>query len=120
MLRTTLRSLAARKRRLALTAIAIVWGLRYSFRTAMTVAVGLAQIGEFSFILADVAAHNGLLTARAQSLLVACAIVSITPPGLVHMGVQVGPGSTAFTRICGASSIANALVRFNSAALNAP
>jgi CPA2 family monovalent cation:H+ antiporter-2 len=70
-----------------LTAIAIVWGLGYSFRTAMTVAVGLAQIGEFSFILADVAAHNDLLTPRAQSLLVACAIVTISLNPLLFRGI---------------------------------
>jgi CPA2 family monovalent cation:H+ antiporter-2 len=61
-----------------LTAFLIVWLLRYSVRTAFTVAVGLAQIGEFSFILAEEARHLRLLTAEGQSLLVACAIISIT------------------------------------------
>jgi CPA2 family monovalent cation:H+ antiporter-2 len=66
-----------------LTAIAIVWALGYSFRTALTVAVGLAQIGEFSFILADAAAGDpaaglGLLGQSEKSLLIACAILSIS------------------------------------------
>jgi CPA2 family monovalent cation:H+ antiporter-2 len=61
-----------------LAAIAIVWALGYSVRTALTVAVGLAQIGEFSFILADLGLKLKLLEPRAQSLLVACAIASIT------------------------------------------
>jgi CPA2 family monovalent cation:H+ antiporter-2 len=61
-----------------LTAIAIVWALGYSFRTALTVAVGLAQIGEFSFILADVAANHQLLGQSEKSLLIACAIVTIS------------------------------------------
>jgi len=61
-----------------LAAISIVWALGYSFRTAFTVAFGLAQIGEFSFILADLATSLELLAPEAQSLLVACAIVSIS------------------------------------------
>ncbi|CAG1065071.1 Putative cation/proton antiporter YbaL [uncultured bacterium] len=61
-----------------LTALVIVLALRYSIRTALTVAVGLAQIGEFSFILAEEALGLGLLSAEGQSLLIACAIFSIT------------------------------------------
>lgn len=61
-----------------LTALAIVLTLRYSIRTALTVAVGLAQIGEFSFILAEEALGVGLLSAEGQSLLIACAMISIT------------------------------------------
>ncbi len=61
-----------------LTALVIVLVLRYSVRTALTVAVGLAQIGEFSFILAEEALGLGLLSAKGQSLLIACAIISIT------------------------------------------
>lgn len=61
-----------------LTAFLIVWALRYSVRTALIVAVSLAQIGEFSFLLADQAMRDRLLPAAGQSLLVACAIVSIT------------------------------------------
>src|SRR5688572_8541074 len=70
-----------------LTAIAIVWVVGYSVRTALTVAVALAQIGEFSFILADLAADLKLLGPESQSLLVACAIVSITLNPLVFRGV---------------------------------
>jgi CPA2 family monovalent cation:H+ antiporter-2 len=61
-----------------LAALAIVWTLGYSARAALTVAVGLAQIGEFSFLLASEAAHHGLFPAEGQSLLVACSIISIT------------------------------------------
>jgi CPA2 family monovalent cation:H+ antiporter-2 len=60
------------------TALVIVLTLRYSIRTALTVAVGLAQIGEFSFILAEEALGLGLLSAEGQSLLIACALFSIT------------------------------------------
>jgi len=61
-----------------LAALAVVAALGYSTRTALVVALGLAQIGEFSFILGDLARHHGLLPETGQSLLVACALVSIT------------------------------------------
>jgi len=65
-----------------LTAFLIIWSLRYSVRTAITVALALTQIGEFSFLLANEAMAFGLLSADAQSLLVACALISIAanPP----------------------------------------
>jgi CPA2 family monovalent cation:H+ antiporter-2 len=59
------------------TAFLIVWQLRYSVRTALTVAVALAQIGEFSFLLADEACRQNLFPAEERSLLVACALASI-------------------------------------------
>jgi monovalent cation:H+ antiporter-2, CPA2 family len=61
-----------------LTAFAIVWALRYTVRSALTVAVALAQIGEFSFLLASEAMRSRLLQTEGHSLLVACAIISIT------------------------------------------
>jgi CPA2 family monovalent cation:H+ antiporter-2 len=61
-----------------LAAIAVVAALGYSARTALTVALGLAQIGEFSFILADLATAHALLPPEARGILVAVAIVSIT------------------------------------------
>lgn len=61
-----------------LTAFVIVWGMRYSICTGITVAIALAQIGEFSFLLADEARRNNLLPADGMSLLVACALLSIS------------------------------------------
>jgi CPA2 family monovalent cation:H+ antiporter-2 len=61
-----------------LTAFVIVWLLRYSFVSAVTIAIALAQVGEFSFLLADEAIRHELLTPTGRSLLVACAILSIT------------------------------------------
>jgi CPA2 family monovalent cation:H+ antiporter-2 len=49
-----------------------------SLRTALTVAGGLAQIGEFSFILGDMARSLGLMPAFGSNVLVAAAIVSIS------------------------------------------
>lgn len=61
-----------------LAAFLIVWALRYSVRSALTISVALAQVGEFSFLLAEEARRDGLLPKEGHSLLVACALLSIT------------------------------------------
>lgn len=71
-----------------LTAIAIVWGLRYSFRNALTVGIALAQVGEFSFLLATEAIDLHLLSKEARSLLVATAIISITLNPLIFRLIE--------------------------------
>lgn len=60
-----------------LAALVIVAVLGYSVRTALTVAVGLAQVGEFSFILSDLARRHGLMPDAGHNVLVAAAILSI-------------------------------------------
>jgi len=59
-------------------AIAIVSILGYPLRTGLTVGAGLAQVGEFSFILATAGAALGLLPVEAYQLVVAGALLSIT------------------------------------------
>ena len=44
-----------------------MWVLRYPFKTSLTVAIALAQIGEFSFILSTIGRELGLLTAVATN-----------------------------------------------------
>jgi CPA2 family monovalent cation:H+ antiporter-2 len=64
-----------------LAAVMLVAIVGYPARTAMVVAVGLAQIGEFSFILSDLGRVHGVFgdhAKEAHNLLVACAIISIT------------------------------------------
>lgn len=61
-----------------LMAFAITVIFRYPFRTALTVALALAQIGEFSFILAEVALKYKLLPDSGYDIIVACALVSIS------------------------------------------
>jgi CPA2 family monovalent cation:H+ antiporter-2 len=61
-----------------LAALLIVAVIGYPARTALTVALGLAQIGEFSFILSDLGRAHGLIDDAQHNLLVACAIASIT------------------------------------------
>jgi CPA2 family monovalent cation:H+ antiporter-2 len=55
----------------------IVVLLRYPVGTALIIAAGLAQIGEFSFILAELGIGLHLLPVEAQSLIVAGALISI-------------------------------------------
>jgi CPA2 family monovalent cation:H+ antiporter-2 len=51
--------------------------LRQPIKTAVIVGLGLAQIGEFSFILSEEAARLDILPEEGYDVLVACAIVSI-------------------------------------------
>jgi CPA2 family monovalent cation:H+ antiporter-2 len=60
-----------------LAALLIVLFLRDTLRTALTVAVGLAQIGEFSFILAALGTQLEILPQQGINVLVATAIISI-------------------------------------------
>jgi CPA2 family monovalent cation:H+ antiporter-2 len=60
-----------------LVAFGIVWIMRYPVRVALTVAIALAQIGEFSFILVTVGRDLQMMTAAATNVLVATSIASI-------------------------------------------
>jgi CPA2 family monovalent cation:H+ antiporter-2 len=60
-----------------LVAFVLILLLKYPLRAALTVAIALAQIGEFSFILASLGRELGLLTPAATNALVAASIVSI-------------------------------------------
>ncbi len=62
----------------SIAAFFIVVVFRDPARTALTISASLAQIGEFSFILAALALNLGLLPAEGQSLIVAGAILSIS------------------------------------------
>ncbi|CAN7515578.1 Kef family K(+) transporter [Variovorax sp. LjRoot290] len=61
----------------SVAACALVLLFRYPLSTALTVSASLAQIGEFSFILAALGVSLGLLPAEGQSLLLAGALISI-------------------------------------------
>lgn len=71
-----------------ITAMAIVWALRYSFRNALTVGIALAQVGEFSFLLATEAIELKLMSEEGRSLLVATAIISITLNPLIFRLIE--------------------------------
>jgi len=67
----------------SVAAAGLVLLLRYPLNTAITVAASLAQIGEFSFILAGLGTSLGVLPAQGQSLILAGALISIALNPLV-------------------------------------
>lgn len=60
-----------------LAAVALVLAFRYPLNTALTVGASLAQIGEFSFILAGLGQALGLMSVEGQNLILAGAIITI-------------------------------------------
>jgi CPA2 family monovalent cation:H+ antiporter-2 len=71
----------------SLAAAALVLAFRYPLNTALTVAASLAQIGEFSFILAGLGLTLGLASPEAMNLVLAGALISIALNPLVFAAV---------------------------------
>jgi CPA2 family monovalent cation:H+ antiporter-2 len=71
----------------SVAAFAIVLLFRHPLRTALTVSASLAQIGEFSFILAGLGAALGLMPPDGRDLILAGAILSIALNPLTFAGV---------------------------------
>jgi CPA2 family monovalent cation:H+ antiporter-2 len=71
----------------SLAAAVLVIALRYPLNTALTVAASLAQIGEFSFILAGLGLSLGLLPAEGVSLVLAGSLISIALNTLLFAGI---------------------------------
>jgi CPA2 family monovalent cation:H+ antiporter-2 len=61
----------------SIAAFAIVRAFGHPTRTALTISASLAQIGEFSFILAGLGAGLGILPPEGRDLILAGAIISI-------------------------------------------
>jgi len=72
----------------SLAAMALVLVFRYPLNTALTVAASLAQIGEFSFILAALGISLKLMPAEGMSLILAGALISIALNPLVFAVVK--------------------------------
>jgi CPA2 family monovalent cation:H+ antiporter-2 len=72
----------------SLAAFAIVLAFRYPLNTALTVSASLAQIGEFSFILAGLGVGFGVLPAEGYSLVLAGALISIALNPLVFRAIE--------------------------------
>jgi CPA2 family monovalent cation:H+ antiporter-2 len=102
---------------LALTVLILVWkalagatlclALSQSLRTSLVVGLGIAQIGEFSFIVGRAGVDLGLLRPEQYSLILASALLSITvnpllfrsvarieriAQGIPWLGGRLGPG----------------------------
>ena len=72
----------------SLAAMGLVLAFRYPLNTALTVSASLAQIGEFSFILAGLGVSLGLLPLAGQSLILAGALISIALNPLVFSSIE--------------------------------
>jgi monovalent cation:H+ antiporter-2, CPA2 family len=55
--------------------------LKYSIKSSVTVGLGLSQIGEFSFVIANVGKQNGDISVEVHALIIAVAVLSmiVTP-----------------------------------------
>ncbi|PKO64123.1 MAG: Kef family K(+) transporter [Betaproteobacteria bacterium HGW-Betaproteobacteria-16] len=71
----------------SIAAMALVLAFRYPLNTALTVAASLAQIGEFSFILAGLGLTLGILPSEGLSLVLAGALISIALNPLVFASI---------------------------------
>ncbi len=72
----------------SIAAMALVLALRYPLNTAITVSASLAQIGEFSFILAALGISLELMPPEGQSLILAGAIISIAVNPLLFAAIE--------------------------------
>jgi CPA2 family monovalent cation:H+ antiporter-2 len=72
----------------SVAAFLIVLAFRHPVATALTISASLAQIGEFSFILAELGFASKLLSKQARDLILAGAILSIMLNPLVFAGVD--------------------------------
>ena len=71
-----------------IVAAAFVLLFRYPLNIALTIAASLAQIGEFSFILAGLGISLGLLPHEGQNLILAGALISITLNSLMFKAIK--------------------------------
>lgn len=71
-----------------LVAIAVVMILKNPLKKAITVGVTLAQIGEFTFIVASLGVSLGILPQEASNAIIAAAIISITLNPLLYRGIK--------------------------------
>jgi CPA2 family monovalent cation:H+ antiporter-2 len=90
----------------SILAFLIVILMGYPKTTALTVSASLAQIGEFSFILAGLGIAMGLMPDEGRDLILAGALLSITLNPLVFSGVdwllaKLRPGSYGAARLAG-------------------
>ena len=71
-----------------LAAIGLVAAFRYPLNSALTVGASLAQIGEFSFILAGLGVSLKLLSLEGQNLILAGALISIALNSLLFGAID--------------------------------
>jgi CPA2 family monovalent cation:H+ antiporter-2 len=72
----------------SIPAATLVLVFKYPLNTALTIAASLAQIGEFSFILAGLGKSIGLLPAEGVNLILAGALISIALNSFVFTAIS--------------------------------
>ncbi len=83
----------------AFAAVAALKLAGFTSRVALVCGIGLAQIGEFSFVLMEVGRANGLLQGeRFQILLVAAVLTVALTPLLIRVAPAVGTRAAALAR----------------------
>jgi monovalent cation:H+ antiporter-2, CPA2 family len=79
----------------------VVWLFRYRFRTAFRVGLGLTQIGEFSFILAQVSMKAGLISPNLYHATLAASLITILANATIFRFLKPAGGSQP--AVCGPS-----------------
>ena len=83
--------------------LVVRWALRRSLFTSILTGLGLAQVGEFSFVLAGVAVTAGVVTEPTYQLFLAATVLSmLATPFLIQHARTVGE---AFARVAGRSTL---------------
>ena len=94
-----------------------MWAVRQPFKASLTVSIALAQIGEFSFILANLGRDLSLFTTEATNTIIAASIVSIVLNPLLYRIID--PVSSWVSRHPGVSRWLDRLPAIDSGAARA-
>lgn len=69
---------------------ALVWAFGYGARVAMAIGLGLAQVGEFAFVIMNVGRGSGAISQDSYSLMISTAVVSMMlTPLLFSLGIAL-------------------------------
>jgi CPA2 family monovalent cation:H+ antiporter-2 len=91
----------------ALIVVAVIMLLGYSLRVAAMAGVGVAQIGEFSFIVAKAGTSQGLLSDADYQCFLAAAILSmVATPFLIKAAPRIGYAAQSIFAPKGSSGVA--------------
>jgi CPA2 family monovalent cation:H+ antiporter-2 len=82
----------------------VVWLFRYRFGTAIRVGLGLTQIGEFSFILAQVSKEAGLISTNLYHATLAASLITILANATIFRFLKPTAGNKRTPGVPAASS----------------
>jgi len=72
----------------------------YPSQTALRVGVGLTQIGEFSFVLAQVSLHSKLIGSDVYNATLAASLLTILANATLFKALKPGPAAVAQEHVC--------------------